>query len=251
MKREQQIVKPERRFFNATDIHVERRADESAEGEDSTPKIVGYAAVFNDQVEFEGWRFREQIAEGAFAKSITEDDVRALWNHDSNFPLGRNKAGTLRLEEDSHGLKIEIDPPDTQVARDLAVSIERGDVTQMSFGFYVQREEWEKDGDWDNRTILEASLFDVSPVTFPAYPSTEVSVARESISAALESRDAWRDADQRPSKSKATIEIGIELTDEARDALDQIDKSVHGASTRLAEMKKRQKALEDSIHWLT
>jgi len=146
------------------------------EGGDS-PKIVGHAAVFNKWSEDLGG-FREKIAPGAFTKTISEGDVRALFNHDPNFVLGRNKAGTLSLEEDKKGLKVSIDPPDTQWARDLTTSIERGDINQMSFGFRTVKDQWTtpKTGNENKRELLEVELFDVSPVTFPAYPQTDVGV---------------------------------------------------------------------------
>jgi len=138
------------------------------------PKIVGYAAVFNQLSEDLGG-FREKIAPGAFRKTIQEADIRALWNHDSNYVLGRNKSGTLKLEEDNHGLRIEITPPNTTWARDLITSIKRGDVDQMSFGFRAIKDRWEVDDGQNIRTLLEVSLFDVSPVTYPAYSQTAVS----------------------------------------------------------------------------
>lgn len=144
---------------------VEVRADEG-EGK----KIRGHAAVFDKLSEDLGG-FREQIAPGSFARSL-ERDVRALWNHDPNYILGRTKSGTLRLEEDDKGLAVEIDPPDTTWARDLIVSIERKDVTQMSFAFTVNKDEMDETG--KIRTLRDVNLFDVSPVTFPAYPQTDV-----------------------------------------------------------------------------
>ncbi len=146
------------------------------EGDDN-PKIVGHAAVFNKWSEDLGG-FREKIASGAFTKTINEGDIRALFNHDPNFVLGRNKAGTLTLEEDKKGLKVSIEPPDTQWARDLTTSIERGDINQMSFGFRTVKDEWTtpKNGKENKRELLEVELFDVSPVTFPAYPQTDVGV---------------------------------------------------------------------------
>lgn len=145
------------------------------ESNDEGSKIVGHAAVFNEEARI--FDFQEKIAPGAFRSSIKEDDVRALFNHDSNFVLGRNTAGTLDLKEDKKGLAIEIDPPDTQFARDLMVSMERGDITQMSFGFQVVAEEWEANDDGpDVRTLKEVRLFDVSPVTYPAYEGTDVAV---------------------------------------------------------------------------
>lgn len=145
-------------------------------GEDEKPMIVGHAAVFNDLSQDLGG-FREKIKKGAFAEAIKTDDVRALFNHDPNFILGRNKAGTLRLKEDSKGLAIEIDPPDTQVGRDMLTSLERGDVDQMSFGFSVREggQEWSEDDDGQAiRTLTSVRLFDVSPVVYPAYPTTDV-----------------------------------------------------------------------------
>jgi HK97 family phage prohead protease len=102
-----------------------------------------------------------------------------LFNHDPNLILGRNRSGTLILSEDDKGLRIEIDPPDTQSSRDLMVSIGRGDVNQMSFGFVVRSngQVWEKDNDGRvMRTLTAVRLFDISPVVFPAYLETAVAV---------------------------------------------------------------------------
>jgi HK97 family phage prohead protease len=159
-------MKPERRIVTH---QIELRA-----AKDSPTRLVGYAAVFNTEATIAGY-FREQIAPGAFATAIEEDDVRALFNHDPNYVLGRTIAGTLDLMEDDRGLQYDVLPPDTQWARDLMVSVGRGDVNQSSFGFMVTREEWTKPKDTTElplRTILEARLFDVSPVTYPAYEET-------------------------------------------------------------------------------
>lgn len=137
-------------------------------------KIGGHAAKFDSLSEDLGG-FRERIAPGAFAKTIQSADIRALWNHDANIVLGRNKSGTLRLMEDSAGLAFEVDMPDTQLVRDMVMGpITRGDVNQCSFGFYTIADKWAKvDGEWV-RTLLECDLLDVSPVTYPAYNSTDV-----------------------------------------------------------------------------
>jgi Escherichia/Staphylococcus phage prohead protease len=146
-------------------------------GEDGgdPPMIRGYAAVFNEWAEIIPGLFRERIAQGAFRKTIGEADVRALVNHDPNYVLGRNRAGTLSLAEDKHGLAVEIEPPDAQWARDLMVSMKRGDISQMSFGFRPVK--WTEEDNGPNQpldvTLQEARLFDVSVVTFPAYPQTE------------------------------------------------------------------------------
>lgn len=161
----------ERRYVVTHDLALEERAD-------APPMIRGHAAVFNQLSEDLGG-FREQIAPGAFAEAIQKDDVRGLIDHLSHLILGRNLAGTMRLKEDAHGLAVEIDPPDTQYARDLQVSIKRGDITQMSFGFSVRPngQDWAKDDEGRYiRTLKRLRLFDVSPVTFPAYPQTDVAV---------------------------------------------------------------------------
>jgi len=162
---------------------------------DGTPtKIAGHAAKFDSLSEDLGG-FRERIAPGAFAKSIQSGDIRALWNHDANIVLGRNKAGTLRLSEDSAGLAFEVDAPDTQLVRDMVMApIARGDVNQCSFGFYTMADKWAKvDGEWI-RTLLECELFDVSPVTYPAYPSTDVAVRslQAAQASAVPPAELWR-----------------------------------------------------------
>lgn len=159
------------RNYPITEIRVQR-------DKDKPPQIVGYAAVFNSWSEDLGG-FREKIAPGAFKSSISAGaDVRALYNHDPNYVLGRTKSGTLDLSEDKKGLRIVNSPPDTQWARDLQTSIDRGDIDQMSFGFVTRADQWEEDKETGKvtRTLLEVDLVDVSPVTFPAYPDTTVAV---------------------------------------------------------------------------
>jgi len=144
-----------------------------AEESDKVPRITGYAAVFNKWSEDLGG-FKEKIAQGAFRKTLQTADVRALFNHDPNYVLGRTSAKTLELEENNTGLRVSITPPGTQWANDLLVSINRGDVNQMSFGFRVIDDEWQDKPSGIQRVIREVDLFDVSAVTFPAYPQTSV-----------------------------------------------------------------------------
>ena len=162
-------MKKEIRSFESS-LKIEQRA----EGE--KPVIRGHAAVFNKLSEKLGW-FREIILPGAF-DNVLDNDVRALFNHDSNLILGRTKSGTLKIGVDSEGLYYEIEPADTQASRDLMVSIERGDVSQSSFGFIVSTngDEWKEDENGDEVRYIRnvQRLFDVSPVTFPAYPDTDV-----------------------------------------------------------------------------
>jgi HK97 family phage prohead protease len=162
--------------------------------QDERPMLSGYAAVFGDVTEIAGM-FKERIAPGAFASAVARDDVRALFNHDANFVLGRTTAGTLRLVEDERGLRYEADPPDTTWARDLLVSVGRGDVSQSSFAFEVTEEDWDygQRGEMPVRTIKAVRLYDVSPVTYPAYESTSVSArSLEAAKAALGPDESWR-----------------------------------------------------------
>lgn len=162
-------MKLERRTFELTELR--------AATVDNKPVITGYAAVFNARSNLLFDMFREMILPGAFAESLQRDDVRALWQHDTSQVLGRKSAGTLALTEDDHGLRVEIHPPDTQAGRDAVELIQRGDVTEMSFGFSVPPtgEDWSEDTDGVIlRTLNKVKLWEVSPVTFPAYPQTEV-----------------------------------------------------------------------------
>lgn len=159
----------ERRGFVANILRVERN------GKAAT--LSGHAAVFGALSEDLGG-FREQIAPGAFADVIkNKDDVRALFNHDTNFVIGRTTSGTLRLAEDTRGLAFSIDLPPNKTVRDLVVApIERGDISQMSFQFRAIDQAWGKGGGGVVRTLKKVRLLDVSPVTFPAYPQTDVAV---------------------------------------------------------------------------
>jgi Escherichia/Staphylococcus phage prohead protease len=151
-------------------------------GDDKAPKLEGHIAVFNELSEDLGG-FRELIAPGAFAETIKRDDIRALWNHNSDLVLGRLSADTLELEEDDIGLAFRNTPPDTSWFKDKIVSLKRKDVTGASFGFYTDEDNWASVEGKTVRTLLKVTLVEVSPgVTFPAYPQTDV---------ALNSMRAW------------------------------------------------------------
>lgn len=169
----------EKKEDNAMEKNIERRFSPFAElrvaDDDKGKRFVGYAAVF-EKLSEPMWGFREKIAPGAFADTLDED-VRALWDHESKYVLGRNKSGTLSIKEDERGLLSEITPPDTQWANDLMTSVNRGDINQMSFGFITIEETWnEEDPKNIVRTLNKVKLFDVSIVTYPAYPDTSVAV---------------------------------------------------------------------------
>lgn len=187
------MVKVERRYTATPSrrVGVETRAD-------GKRVIVGYAAVYHRAgdagTEYELYPgVVERIKPGAFDLAIREDDVRALFNHDPNIPLGRNTAGTLRLSVDDTGLRYEIDPPTS--AAGVVEAIERGDVTGSSFGFVPDVTTFREDGEL---TIIEREavrLFDVSPVTFPAYTGATVGLrAAGDTDGARAEVEAWRAA---------------------------------------------------------
>ena len=151
---------------------------------DKEPELDGYASVFNQETVIAGL-FREEVAPGAFTKTIGEQDIRALWNHDVNIVLGRNKAGTLTLSEDATGLRSVIKPPDNEWGRPIVDAIKRGDVSQMSIAFRAIKQEWyypdRNSQELPKRTIREARLYDVSPVTFPAFEQTSISARAAGI----------------------------------------------------------------------
>ncbi|MGX8943242.1 HK97 family phage prohead protease [Symbiopectobacterium sp. Eva_TO] len=163
----------------------------SEQAGDGPVHIIGYGSVFNSRSE-PLWGFREIIKPGAF-DDVLNDDVRALFNHDANFILGRSTAGTLSVAVDDKGLRYDITAPDTQTIRDLVLApMARGDISQSSFAFRVARdgEHWYEDEEGIViREITKVSrLFDVSPVTYPAYQ--EADSALRSMKAWLEARNS-------------------------------------------------------------
>ena len=170
----------EERFINLSEIRI-------AKDEGEPVKIIGHAAVFNTITDL-GW-FKEQILPGAFADAIKTSDVRMLFNHDANYIMGRNTSDTLKLSEDKKGLSIEALPPDTQLIRDMVLTpMERGDLSQMSFAFRVEEEKWtEKKDEIPIRSIIKVDpLYDVSVVTYPAYPTTDANLRAMFQEAGLE-----------------------------------------------------------------
>ena len=155
-----------------------------AEGEEKPSRIEGEAVRFNEWTTIGGgyWGFDEKVDPGAFDKVLEgEHDVRALINHDPNLLCARSKNGTLKLTKTSTGLSFGFDVPDRQFARDYADAISTGDMDGCSFGFTIVRQEWtfandENGLERDQRVILEVGeLYDVGPVTYPAYANTSVS----------------------------------------------------------------------------
>lgn len=206
-------MKIERRDFSGT-VGIENRAD-------GGKKLVGYASVFYSASDPQGTEYRlwegmlERIAPTAFNRALNENhDVRALFNHDMNFLLGRTTAGTLRLSTDTKGLRYEIDLPDTQAGRDVATSIARGDVTGSSFTFQATGRKIEESGDKTIRTITDVHLIDVGPVTFPAYTGTTAGMRSQDHEELLKDFEEWKKAERsRLSRLRKLHEIKLKSID--------------------------------------
>jgi len=168
-------------------IVEERRAvklDRSAVDEQSRA-FTGHAAVYNQRAAIGDplkWGFFEQIARGAFDKSLADGDVVQLADHDPAKPIARMSAGTLRLASDATGLAVDSEIVDTSYGSDLIANVRAGNVAGMSFGFQVVKDEWttetveRNDGlqaEAEVRTLLEVRLIEVSTTPFPAYSGTD------------------------------------------------------------------------------
>lgn len=155
---------------------LELAAVELREEGDGPRLIAWYPALFDSLSEDLGG-FRERIGRRAFTATLQEREIRALINHNPDLILGRTSKGTLKVSVDQRGLHAETAIPDTSYARDLLVNIEAGNITGGSFMFQASKDAWELE-DVEGvetlvRTVKEARLFDVSLVTFPAYPDTQ------------------------------------------------------------------------------
>lgn len=173
---------------------IERR------GESGACHLIGYAAVFyregEEDTQYRLWEnVYERILPGAF-DNLSENDVRGLFNHDRDNILGRVKSGTMSLTVDDIGLRYDITLPDTQAARDLAASVDRGDIDGSSFAFIATSEEWRieraDDQTIEYRNVTGCDVFDVGPVTYPAYKATTSTVAQRSHEHWCESERAAR-----------------------------------------------------------
>lgn len=200
----------EKRVLATSTCTVEIRA----KGDKKVNVIKGYAAVYGQRSQNLGsakYPFFEVIEPGAF-ENVMGDDVRALFNHDENHVLARSKGGkgTLRLFSDDTGLGYEFEAPDTGAGRDLQVSMDRGDIGESSFAFSVSPDgdkwEVEKDKDGNERTLRTikkggvSKLFDVSPVTYPAYLGTDASVAQRSLEQFRKATAAPAEPTEKPSQ---------------------------------------------------
>lgn len=191
--REDELMKIRMMSHDDTRFIRTRPEDFKTRDGEGNPIIEGYFAVFNS--DYEIWDDAiETIAPTAFNNSMS-NDVRALINHDTTLVIGRTTNKTLELKTDSRGLwgRIRINPKDSD-AMNIHARVERGDVTQCSFGFFIRGEETEflEDGKikW---TLTDVDLFEVSCCTFPAYEETTIS-ARKRDAAEIASRkiEAWK-----------------------------------------------------------
>ena len=169
----------------------------------------GYAAVFDSETEI-GGMFKEKIAHGAFTKALCENDIRAVWNHNLDLPLGRTINGSLRLIEDNHGLAFELDLPDTATGRDAYELIRTGVVSGVSFGFNVRKDSWSRgeNGELSIRTLEDIDLFEISPCTFPAYEQTNV-VTRSVEKEFIEKQKEWQKSDNEEITNKIRTELDL------------------------------------------
>lgn len=155
-----------------------------AEEQEDKLFLEGYFVRYNEETELYAGVF-EEVAPGAFAKSLVKNDIRALFNHDSGLVLGRAGNKTLELKSDEKGLygKIEINRNDPE-AMGVYARIQRGDINACSFGFFPVKQDYENRSDGSTKFILrEADLFEVSAVTFPAYPQTEIAARQKDVEA--------------------------------------------------------------------
>lgn len=162
-------------------------------------KLVGYVVQWNKESETLWGEYVERFAPNAFSDSLKSNkDVRALFEHDHTKLLGRTSSGTLKLEEDSIGLRFELSPPDTQLGRDLLVSVERGDIGGMSFGFRTVKNEWDFSIEPNLRTVQQAELVEITVTSIPAYPDSSLEVLKRSKAEAQgQSNIDWQDKNRR------------------------------------------------------
>jgi HK97 family phage prohead protease len=182
--------------------------------EEGKMRADGVAILYEDPTvlyEDDSIRYEEIISHGAAAGSLSEDDIRAVWNHNYDIVLGRNSAGTLALDEQEDGVHVGIDFPDSQEGRDKFESVKRGDVNQMSFGFDILKETVTDDRSGDKRIIRSRveriKIWEVSPVTFPAYENTSIN-ARDRVSTLNDKAAALSSAEDHTSEVRSReIEI--------------------------------------------
>ena len=207
-------------------------------------KIQGYAAVFGPLSQDLGG-FVERVDPQAFKRSLEDQaDIRALLDHDSSKILGRTSSGTLRVSTDSHGLRIEVDLPDTSYARDLKAVMARGDVSQMSFGFMVRAggESWSQTEDGQRlRTLTDVELIEVSIVSIPAYASTEAVLRSQPEGVHMKELQALREERtqlQAKVDNLSKLASKRQLTPEEQSAWDALTAQVQDLESRVVAIEE-------------
>ena len=199
----------EKRIYNL-ESRIEKR-------EDGKEVVIGYGSVFNSRSENLGG-FYEYIDPNAITnETIKNSDVRALINHDPNLILARSKngEGNLKLSIDERGLRYEYEMPDLSYARDLSINLKNGNISQSSFAFTIASngEKWDTDKEGrDIRTITKIDrLFDISSVTYPAYPdaSSDLVVAQRSLSLYKENKEKKEEENDLVMRSLAKLKIEL------------------------------------------
>src|SRR5690554_3522740 len=151
--------------------------------EDGQKYIEGYFIKYNEETELWPGVF-EEVAPGSVTKSLKDNDIRAIFNHNAEIVLGRTGNNTVKFEDRKEGLwaSIKVNPNDKQ-ANDIHARIERGDVDGSSFGFNIIKEDiYDREDGTVKFTLREIDLHEVSPCTFPAYPTTSIQARKKDIS---------------------------------------------------------------------
>lgn len=223
--------------------------------------VEGYASVFEKRSGNLGG-FIERVKPTAFNKTIKEADVRALWNHDPQYVLGRTGAGTLELSIDDSGLYYRSLLPNTSYAKDLAALLERRDVRESSFTFFKIQDDWAMNENGDaERSLIEVGLIDVAPVTFPAYPDATSGVARRNALMGLAKRcgidgcriDSELDTDEAIKQAIQKLNEPDSSTDENRNHQPESENTTQQNSITKEEARKllAQAELEDFENYLS
>lgn len=173
-------MKKETKEIRALPVTLEIRDADEEGGKRTITGAIRYDSDSEEMRDWYGDTFIEQIAAGAFDESLKTRGVVGLWSHRTDVVLGNTKSGTLRINSNEKEMTFELDLPNTTAGNDAWEVIKRGDVDGVSFGMKVTKDKWstedrEGGGKLYKRSILNAELYEISPVAFPAYPANEVS----------------------------------------------------------------------------
>jgi len=195
----------EKRIFN-----IENRFETREDGQEV---VVGYGSIWDSRSENLGGFYEYISATAITEETIEKSDVRALINHDPNLVLARSTAGNLKLSVDEKGLRYEFEIPETSYGKDLSINMKNGNINQSSFAFTVGADEWSTDEEGnDIRTITSIEkLYDVSPVTYPAYSQAEsdLVVAQRGLLMYKEKQETKEEENYLVARSLAKLKIEL------------------------------------------